>query len=390
MHSRHVALVAFLLAIVACGLATCSDSSTTPRGQPRVVLVMIDGLRWQEVFRGATDEHLSKESGLIESDKVMAATRERYAQATPAERRAALLPFLWSTIAREGTIWGNRDLGSNGEADNGIYVSYPGYSNTICGFADPAIKGNERIENPNVSVFEWLNAQPEFHGRVCAFGCWDLFPLIFAAKRSQVPVDDSIQPFVPVDRPITPTVALVNRLRADVPKRWAGGHFDAMIVPILFEWLEVADPRVVFVGFGETDEWAHEGRYADYLEAAHRADRFINELWQRLQSLPSYRGNTTLIITTDHGRGDGRREPRDWNNHGATWPGSDAVWCAVIGPTSPARGELSNANFVQGSIAATVAAAVGRDWPKQEPRAKPPLTGAIGNAVEPTPQGATR
>ncbi|MDZ4831581.1 MAG: AP protein [Phycisphaerae bacterium] len=374
MNRTLRAVIACTLAVLVVGLVTCSEAPSAHSDDRRVVLVMIDGLRWQEVFRGATDEHFSKESGLIDDATVI---RARFGQDTPSARRAALMPFFWSTVAREGALWGNRDLASHGEADNGVYVSYPGYSNTICGFADPTIDSNKKIVNPNTSVFEWLNSLDEFKGRVCAFGCWDVFPFIFAVPRSGVPVDDSIGPFNPVGRELTPTMALVNRLRAEVPKRWPGGHFDAMIFPLALEWMRVADPRVMFIGFGETDEWAHEGRYADYLDAAHRCDGFLAELWTTLQSLPAYRGKTTLIITTDHGRGDGRREPRDWNNHGPKWPGSDEMWCAVIGPNTKPGGELSGVNFVQGSMAATLAAAVGRDWPTVEPRAKPALQGAI-------------
>ncbi|MGI8992391.1 MAG: hypothetical protein ACR2I2_22775, partial [Bryobacteraceae bacterium] len=39
---------------------------------------------------------------------------------------------------------------------NGLNFSYPGYSETLCGFADPRIKSNDKVPNPNVTVLEWL------------------------------------------------------------------------------------------------------------------------------------------------------------------------------------------------------------------------------------------
>lgn len=75
----------------------------------------------------------------------------------------------------------------------------------------------------------------------------------------------------------------------------------------------VKKPRVLHISFGETDDWAHEGRYNQVLASARRTDGFIETLWDVLQSLPEYAGKTSLVLTTDHGRGDTQVE---WNNHG--------------------------------------------------------------------------
>ena len=37
--------------------------------------------------------------------------------------------------------------------------------------------------------------------------------------------------------------------------------------------------RIVFIGYGETDDFAHDGKYDEYVMAANRTDRFIKELW---------------------------------------------------------------------------------------------------------------
>jgi hypothetical protein len=90
---------------------------------------------------------------------------------------------------------------------------------------------------------------------------------------------------------------------------------------------------VLFVGYGETDNWAHQGRYDLVLDSAHRFDHFVAQLWNTMQAMPEYRGTTTFIITTDHGRGSGLTE---WKEHGVEEKGSENIWIAVMGPdTAP-------------------------------------------------------
>jgi hypothetical protein len=57
------------------------------------------------------------------------------------------------------------------------------------------VASNEKVFNPNVTMFEWLNQKPELHGHVAAFGAWDVFPWIFNAPRSGLPVNAGWVPF---------------------------------------------------------------------------------------------------------------------------------------------------------------------------------------------------
>jgi bisphosphoglycerate-independent phosphoglycerate mutase (AlkP superfamily) len=128
---------------------------------------------------------------------------------------------------------------------------------------------------------------------------------------------------------------------------------------------------VLFVGYGETDNWAHSGRYDLVLHSAHLFDHFVAELWERLQALPAYRDHTTFIITTDHGRGSG---PTEWKEHGKEQKGSENIWVAVLGPDTPPLGERSHtAEVHQAQIAATVAALLGKDFRHAVPEAAPPI-----------------
>ena len=135
-----------LLAVLLMTPALC-------RAQNRVIVVMIDGLRWQEVFRGADSALVNnKEFGNVDMMKA------DFWRATGDERRKALMPFTWEHIAKSGVMIGNRDKGCNMSVANGMWFSYPGYSETLCGYADDAnINSNDPVDNPNKTVFEIAN-----------------------------------------------------------------------------------------------------------------------------------------------------------------------------------------------------------------------------------------
>src|SRR5262249_44502068 len=156
-----------------CIFAPSSTHSEPPRGATRnVIVVTADGLRWQEVFRGAESSLLNERDGGVAD---VPALRREFWRETPEARREALMPFLWSVVAREGQIFGNADKGSSARVTNGKNFSYPGYNELFTGFPDSRIDSNDKIPNPNVTVFEWLNRKPAFGGKVSAIGCWDVF-----------------------------------------------------------------------------------------------------------------------------------------------------------------------------------------------------------------------
>lgn len=74
------------------------------RKTENVVLVTLDGFRWQEVYGGAEERLISKELGRVED---VADLRQRYWRDTPEARRRALLPFLWGEVAGKGQLIGN-------------------------------------------------------------------------------------------------------------------------------------------------------------------------------------------------------------------------------------------------------------------------------------------
>lgn len=327
-----------------------------------VIFVMTDGLRWQEVFRGADSSLINKKDGKVADAEKL---KKDYWRDDAADRRLALMPFLWQVVAKEGQIYGDRDKHSDAFVTNGLNFSYPGYSETLCGFVDPKVKSNDKIPNPNVTVLEWLHSKAGYRNRVAAFAAWDVFNSIFNAERAGFPINSGYDSFSALTG--DPRVDLLNQLKSDGPRVWDEEPFDAIPFYTAMEYLKKQKPRVLFVSFGETDDWAHEGDYAQYLNAAHRVDDYLRTLWETAQSMPEYAGRTTLIFSPDHGRGSGRR---DWRDHGEKITDSKYIWMAFLGPDTPPLGERVNVGPVsQNQIAATLAALLGENYSKDVPNA---------------------
>ena len=360
-----------LALIFVASLCAVAPASADP-AERNVVLVLVDGLRWQEAFTGAEEELMSKEAGGVADVEGL---REDFWRDAPEERREALMPFLWNVVAKQGQLIGNQAEGSVAEVSNPFHFSYPGYSEMICGWADPGIDSNNKVPNPNVTVLEWLHGRPGFDGRVAAFGTWDVVAWIVNRERCGFFVNTGWEP-VPDDGDLSEKAKLLNELKAQLPRQWSHSPEDAITFHAALEYVKRHQPRVLYLTVGETDEFAHSGRYDLYLQSAHNTDAMLRQLWETLQSMEQYRGNTTLIVATDHGRGTG---PTAWRHHNADTPGSDDIWIAILGPDTPHldRGGRPSEPVIQAQVAATVAAAVGEDYATAQPKAAPPIPGAI-------------
>lgn len=348
---------------------------------PKLVLVTLDGFRWQELFRGADTVLAGNEAYVSRKES----TRTRFLD--PEKRAIALTPFLHEVVGQQGVLIGNRDAGSCAEVTNPWWFSYPGYNEILTGHADPAIDSNDKNDNPNVTFLEWLNGQPAFKGKVVAFGSWDAFPAIINETRSGVPVNAGFEPLAVQD----PAMQFLDKLLAESPSPWDTERLDAFTHEYALWTLRNQHPRVTYISFGETDEFAHEGHYDMYLDAAHRADGFLRELWQTLQADPYYADHTTLIVTTDHGRGDASDE--SWRHHAspaamqgpmkdyaAHFPlgihGSNQTWIAVLGPGLQREAEQQ---YREGQcahnaqVAAAALRALGQDPEQYSEQAEPAL-----------------
>jgi hypothetical protein len=331
-----------------------------------VIFVMTDGLRWQEVFTGAEDSLMNKQNGKVAD---LAALKKAYWRDDVGARREALMPFVWQVMAKQGQVFGNREKGSEAYVTNGMFFSYPGYNETLCGFPDPRINSNDKVLNPNVTVLEWLKNRPSFQGDIAVFGAWDVIPFVVNPPRSHLMANGGYDPLESI--PATPQLELLNHLKAETPRVWADEPFDALPFYTAVEYLKAKKPRVLYLSLGETDDWAHGGQYVEYLDSAHRVDAYLKQLWDLVQSMPEYQGNTTLIFSPDHGRG---KSPHKWKSHGQKLPDSKYIWMAFLGPDTQPLGERSKVPAVtQNQIAATLAAFLGENYAADVPKAGKPI-----------------
>lgn len=346
-------------------LIAVTASAAVPRKAENVVVVTLDGFRWQELFEGGDVSYMDAKQGGVRD---ISGLKARYLRPTPQERREAMMPFFWGTVAKKGQVFGNPASKAPARITNGFKFSYPGYSELFCGFADPRIDSNAKKDNPNLSVLEFLNGRPGFKDRVEVVATWDVFPSIFRTKQNGLRIQSGWEPIAGEN--LTDRERGLNETMALMPRYWPDNAFDTFAMGATRSALERRKPRVLYVALGETDEWGHGRRYDLYLDAAHNADRFLAETWAWLQSQPQYKDKTALVITTDHGRGSTRV---DWTDHGKGVPGAEFIWVAVLGPDTPAAGEREKVEVTQSQVAATVAALVGEDFNAASPKAAPPL-----------------
>ncbi|RFZ92718.1 phosphoglyceromutase [Mucilaginibacter conchicola] len=322
-----------------------------------VIIVTLDGMRWQDVFRGA-DSALINSKYTDDKDEV----KKQFWAQTSAERRKLLFPFLWSVVSTQGQIYGNRDLGSKDEVANPYRFSYPGYNEIFTGFPDVRMNTNDPITNPNMNVLEFINKQKGYEGKVIAFSSWERFPQILNVSRSGLPVYSGYADLKNTDA--NDRLKYLNELQKDVP-RYLGDSTRSDFITYEFtkEYMKQYKPRVLYMAFDETDDMAHEGKYKPYLERARQEDGYIKTLWEMVQADPLYKDKTTLLITCDHGRGE---TPIDtWRSHGADIKGAEQTWFAVIGPDTKGLGEIKTSTTTyHKQLAQTIAQLLGFDFKK--------------------------
>jgi hypothetical protein len=344
---------AFLFTLTSFGLQA-QDFKTE-----NIVLITLDGMRWQEIYTGS-DSILVDDTGMIETPGSLLGD---FWNVNPLERRKMLMPFFWETLASKGQLYGNRAFGNNVNNSNKMWFSYPGYNEVLSGFADDErINSNSKINNPNVTMLEHLNKMPEYKGKVMAFGSWDVFPFIVNEERSGVPVNAGFDKAEGSD--LTPNEILINRMQDEIRGPWDGVRLDPFTQHYAMESIRKYKPKVVYIAYGETDDWAHGNHYDQYLWSAKQTDAYIKEVWEFIQSDPQYKDKTTMIITTDHGRGTSKTS---WKGHGAGIPEAGEIWMAAIGPDTPASGEMkTEGQWHSAMIARTIFQLLGMEYPEEK------------------------
>lgn len=313
-------------------------------------IITTDGVRWNEIFNGA-DSALIGNPGFV---KDTALARLLYWDDAPEQRRKKLMPFFWNVIAAQGQLYGNRAKESRVNVKNVYKISYPGYNELLTGYADPLPILNAPQYNRNKTVLQFLAEQPLFKDSVAAFTSWNVFPFILNKKKKGIRQNCGYENM----NDSTGGIAAVNEVQDKVEQKYKT-RYDLLTFFTAKEYIRQHHPRVVFLGLGETDEFAHQGQYDLYLQQINEVDRMIADLWYAVQTDSVYRNKTAFLLSTDHGRGRAER----WTTHHTFIRGSGEIWLALLGKGIAGLGEMQeNKTVFQNQVAATAAFLVGEEF----------------------------
>ena len=90
-------------------LISCQDSSPVESENPNIILITLDGVRWQEVFNGIdtnllNNKKFTKNASMLEN---------MFLSEDNDIRQEKLVPFLGTFISNNGILIGNKNEGSN-------------------------------------------------------------------------------------------------------------------------------------------------------------------------------------------------------------------------------------------------------------------------------------
>ncbi|PTM12058.1 MAG: phosphoglyceromutase [Bacteroidetes bacterium] len=356
MKKRFTAIGVLMILTISCNVQQKNESTSQ-----KVILITLDGFRWQELFSGIDKTLMTNENFTSDSSSL----KKLFWKDSVAKRREALLPFIWNTVSEIGQIHGNRTIGSQVNLTNSYWFSYPGYNEILSGKSDDnRIQSNDKVPNPNQTILELANVDKRYSGKVGAFASWDVFPYIINEERSGVPVNAGFD--IADGESLTKNEMYLNKLQVATPSPWSTVRLDVFTHHFALEYLKKVNPDLLYISYGETDDFAHNGNYDAYIKSANTTDKFIEELWNFTQDDTNYKDKTTFIITTDHGRGT---EPIEtWRSHGSNVKGADEVWLIAFGAGVKPLGEISSdEQLYSNQIAGTIAKLLGLNFDSDNP-----------------------
>jgi hypothetical protein len=267
----------------------------TPEVPRHVVLVTIDGVRWEDVLGSF----------------------------------ATAMPNLERLVREGGAVFGGAACPHDMRASGPSFVSLPGYVEIFTGKATTCTTNDcPPVKTPTV-----LDDATAI-GDVAVFASWDRYANAVARDRGALVLSAGTKAPAAVasDAELGPLVRAGMRARGY--PGWGDYRPDAHTARLALTYLERKQPRVLVLGLGDADEQAHRGDFPGYRRAIARADGVLGELAATLDRMGDVGKRTAVLVTTDHGRGRGAL----LRVHGAAYPGSERVFLASFGDGIAHRG----------------------------------------------------
>lgn len=281
-----------------------------PPPADRLVLITLDGVRWQEIF-GGVDPALAREYHLAERSVVDAAT---------------LTPNLHRAMA-SGLSAGGPE-GEPMRASGPNFASLPGYLELLTGEASTCQR-NDCPRTERRTLLDACREAPDTSTEgVAMIASWENLANAATGDEPSFVISAGRHHGAHRDE-MTEDAVLATLLRrgakAFPPPGQNDYRPDRLTAPLALRYLRTKAPRCLFVGLGDTDEFAHLGDYGSYLRSLRDADRFVGDVLEAVHDQGDGGARTTVWITTDHGRAD------TFVGHGARAPESSRVWLVATG-----------------------------------------------------------
>jgi len=333
-------------------------AEATPARTENVVLVTLDGVRWQDVFHG------------VERARAEAAGLDKSAMLSADE----LMPNL-HRLGHRGIVMGAPGRGGQIRASGPNHVSLPGYAELLTGLSPAPCEDNAcRPELESTLADEFLAMPGTDAMRVAVISSWEGIGVVAASHPSAMIVSTGRHGGVSRSRLAYDDAALGRLEAAEQAEPHPGARDfrpDRLTANIALSYMTKYEPRFLFLGLGEPDEYAHREDYPGYLGSLRNADMILGELLGLLDRMGEYGAHTTVLVTTDHGRSS------EFHSHG-TDPESARVWLFMAGGAVPAVGPSSAPGRRRlADVAPTIRALVGLRASEHADRGAP-WTEALG------------
>lgn len=342
--ARRFTAIALSVALLAAGLGFDAKDPVEKRvpadcayGKDlSVVVVAIDGVRYQDIFTGADPVRWDAAGG-----KGAPPTAEQ------------LTPHIHA-LARRGVALGAPGKGMV-SASGPNFVSLPGYAEILQG-RPPSCYENDCNDPPSFTLMDGF-AERYPSEKVASFASWTNIERVASSTRSRTIVSAGRVGGATRDAlSFDPSLEEMLDAAAIAPVGVLDGDYrsDEHTAALALSYFERQTPRFMFVSLGDTDEYAHHDQYLGYLESLRRADEFIGELMVAAEDARAEGVETAIFVTTDHGRAN------DFASHGSQHPESARTWIVAGGGPIPALGEIASPEprFLR-DIAPTIAAMAG-------------------------------
>jgi len=296
-----------------------------PYDKKAVVIIVIDGLRWEE-GPGAEDQYFPH---IWNELRPLGTLLTNYYIASPTvttSSHSAMITGRISTVPNDGHIRPVfptiheyfRDARADYMETEIERITDPGD-----GFFKPNATSLIEVES---LVADALNFAPE---RTACYLGKDLIHSLNQSSCGRYPADD---------------VFLIDSMR------------DMEVTEYFLAKIGDVKPSMVLVNLGDVDETGHEAEWFYYADAIRWADRHTWDIWQSLQALNRYRDNTYFIVTTDHGRHIPDRG--GYPHHGCFCEGCQHSFMFLIGP-GIRQNYVSDVHHTELDLAPTVGAMMG-------------------------------